>query len=130
MSQELTYPWDRTRVKLNSEGKLVLNSRQYEEIRKNIQLIETVLDGATQQKNVDLRRLSLALSTVRSIQSLYFPQLNYSLFYFKGDNKAGEQSLDRQNYHKYRKMKQIENHTKITEIIEILDKEDIEVENR
>lgn len=116
---ELSYPWDRTKVRPNSEGKVVLNARQYEELRKLIQLCETVIDGATQQKVINRRRLSLALSTIRSIQSRYFPQLNYSLYYFKGGNKAGEQSLDRQNYSKYRKMKQIEKITKITEIVEV-----------
>src|SRR4030042_1759008 len=111
------YPWDRARVKPNSDGQIILDARQYAEIRKQIQHIETIIDGATQQKKINKRRLALALSTVRSIQALYFPQLNYSLHYFKGQNKAGEQTPDRQNYKKYKKLKQIENHPKITEHI-------------
>jgi len=108
------YPWDRTQIK-PKDGKVEINLRQYEEIRKNIQLIETIIDGATQQKKINRKRLMLALSKIRSIQSLYFPQLNYSLHYFKRGHKAGEQSLDRQNYPKYKKMRDLEKTDRMNE---------------
>ena len=94
---------------------IILNDREVAEIREKVQLIETVVDGATQQLDPDKKRLSMALSAIRSIQSKYFPQLNYSLHYFKYGNKAGEQPLHRQNYRKYKKLKMIEKHPKITE---------------
>ena len=102
------WPWDRTRIKKDKKGNVVLTARQYEQLRAKVQLLETILDGATQQKKPNRRRLKLALSTIRSIQALYFPQLNYSLHYFKGGNKAGEQALDRQNYRKYKRLKDLE----------------------
>ena len=43
---EEKYPWDRTRVKPTKV--IVINMRQYEELRQKVQLIETVIDGAIQ----------------------------------------------------------------------------------
>ena len=113
--EELSFPWDRVRVLKNEKGEIVLNARQYEEIRKAVQMIETIVDGATQQKDVDMRRLSMALSTIRSIQSLYFPQLNYSLYYFRSGNKIGEQHPSKQNYRKWKKEKDLEKVKKLTD---------------
>ena len=104
--------------------RISLNSRELREIRKKIQLIETIIDGATQQIDPDKSRLIKALSATRSIQSKYFPQMNYSLHYFKYGNKAGEQPLHRQNYRKWKKMRQLENHPKITDFATNPSKED------
>lgn len=101
--------------------RVILTDREYQEIREKVQLIETVIDGATQQLNPDKKRLSKALSAIRSIQTKFFPQLNYSLHYFRGGgwkNKAGEQPLHRQNYRKYKRLKMVAAHPKITDFME------------
>jgi len=95
--------------------RITLTSSEYREVREKVQLIETIVDGATQQLDIDRKRLSMALSAIRSIQSKYFPQVNYSLYYFKYGNKAGEQPLHRQNYPKWRKQRMLEAHPKITD---------------
>ena len=100
--------------------RITLTDREYQEVREKVQLIETVIDGATQQINIDRKRLSKALSAIRSIQAKFFPQLNYSLHYFRGGgwkNKAGEQPLHRQNYRKYKRLKMIAAHPKITDFM-------------
>jgi len=101
--------------------RITLTDREYQEIREKVQLIETIIDGATQQKEIDRRRLKKALSAVRSIQSRYFPQANYSLHYFRHGgwkNRAGEQPLHRKNYWKYRREKLLESHPKIRDYVE------------
>jgi len=107
--------------------RITLTANEYQEVREKVQMVETIIDGATQQHNIDRQRLSKALSAIRSIQSKYFPQLNYSLHYFRGGgwkNKAGEQPPHRQNYRKYKKMKMLEAHPKITDFISNTDKEE------
>ena len=56
-----------------------LKDNQIREIRQKIQLLETILDGAIQQKIINRWRLRKALSAVRSLQTRYFPQIDYSL---------------------------------------------------
>lgn len=98
--------------------KIVLSDSEVREIREKVQLIETIIDGATQQIDIDRSRLSMALSAIRSIQTRYFPQLNYSLNYFKYGNKAREQPLHRQNYRKWKKLQMLKKTSKLTEFIE------------
>ena len=43
---------------------IILNDREVAEIREKVQLIETVIDGATQQLDPDKKRLSMALSAI------------------------------------------------------------------
>jgi len=103
--------------------RITLTDNEFQEVREKVQLIETIIDGATQQLKPDKKRLSMALSAIRSIQTKYFPQWNYSLHYFKYGNKAGEQPLHRQNYRKWRKQRMLESHPKITDFAKIDDKE-------
>ena len=60
--------------------RISLSDREVEEVREKVQLIETIIDGATQQLRPDKKRLSLALSAIRSIQSKYFPQLKLTKY--------------------------------------------------
>jgi len=97
--------------------KVTFEDSELREIREKIQLIETIIDGSTQSINPDKKRLSLALSAIRSIQSKYFPQMNYSLYYFR-TLKDGKQPLNRQNYRKWKRLKLLETMPKLTEFSE------------
>lgn len=96
---------------------ILLSANEYEEIREKIQLLETIIDGENLRIKPNKKRLSLALSTVRSIQTKYFPQLNYSLYYFRGGRGIGNQPLARTNYRKWKKEKMKREHPKLEDFL-------------
>lgn len=98
---------------LKDQGLIILDNREYNEIREKVQLLETIIDGENMRKTRNKKRLSLALSTIRSIQSKYFHQPNYSMYYFRHLTPEGKQPLNRQNYRKWKKLKDIAENSKI-----------------
>lgn len=97
---------------------MILTHRNWMEIREKVQLLETIIDGETQRKKPNKSRLSLALSNIRSIQTKYFPQVNYSMYYFRGGHGVGNQPLNRTNYSKWKKLKALRQTQKLSEYIE------------
>ena len=97
--------------------KVEFSHRDWMEIREKVQLIETIIDGENIRKKPNKARLSIALSSIRSIQSKYFPQVNYSMFYFRGGHGVGNQPLDRTNYRKWKREKPIASNNKLEEFL-------------
>lgn len=94
----------------------------YQEIREKVQTLETIIDGATQQKVINRQKLKNALSLIRSIQTKYFPQVNYSLYYFRSGHGVGNQPLNRTNFKKWKRLKNIKRLKKL----ETFNKKEIE----
>lgn len=90
-----------------------LSFKDWMEVREKVQLIETIIDGETQRKQPNKTRLRLALSSIRSIQSKYFPQVQYSLYYFRDGYGVGNQPLARTNYRKWKRQKNITENVKM-----------------
>jgi len=106
---------DSQELKNKKEKKNTMKTRQKININNKLQLIETVLDSATQRYPND-NSMKKALGAARSLQSI-FPQKNYSLLHFNSIAKI-ERHLMFKNYRKYKREKAKEKIQKLGDILE------------